>query len=192
MNAFPAQNSGFRRYFMTHSPDSNPEPPVRRRLADYSNAEYHPGRGFLVRLTWYFVSLVFLESAWLPWSGLKVWLLRLFGARIGAGVVIHPNVRVKNPWRLSIDDNCWIGREVWIDNIEDVTIESDVCLSQQAYLCTGSHDHHSETFELTAAPIRIGHGAWICCRATVLPGAVVPGMRVVGAGRVFTRHQNES
>lgn len=177
---------------MTHTSQSNPDFPNCRRLADYSNREYHPGRGFVVRLTWYFVSLIFVESAWLPWSGLKVRLLRLFGARIGTGVVIHPNVRIKNPWRLSIDNDCWIGREVWIDNIEDVTIGSDVCLSQQAYLCTGSHDHHSETFELTAAPIRIEHGAWICCRATVLPGAVVPRMRVVGAGRVFTRHQNET
>ena len=177
---------------MTNPASSDTSPPSRRRLGDYSNADYHPGRGFVTRLIWYFVSLMFVESAWLPWSSFKVRLLRLFGARIGSGVVIHPNVRVKNPWRLTIGNNCWIGREVWIDNIEDVTIESDVCLSQQAYLCTGSHDHHSETFELAAAPIQIRHGAWICCRATLLPGAIVPAMRVVGAGHVFTRHQNEA
>ncbi len=84
-------------------------------------------------------------------------------------------------------DHCWIGQEAWIDNLDQVTLESDVCLSQGVYLCTGSHDHRSPTFELKTAPIVVKHGAWIAARAIVLGGAVVERGEVVGAGVVRRR-----
>ena len=164
--------------------DGCAEPIQQRRLAEYQNDFYSPGRGIIVRTLWYYCSLLIFENGWFPSSGLKVFLLKLFGANIGRGVVLRPNVRVKYPWKLSVGDDCWIGREVWIDNLAEVTIESDVCLSQGAFLCTGSHDHLSETFDLIVAPIIIKHGAWICCRAIVLGGATVDRLAVISAGVV--------
>lgn len=158
-----------------------------RNLASYNNSSFNPGRGTIVRIAWYYVSLIFLESGWFPVSSLKCWLLRRFGATVGTGVVIKPHVRVKYPWQLVVGDHCWIGQEVWIDNLACVTLESDVCLSQGVYLCTGSHDHRSPTFELKTAPITIQHGAWIAARAIVLGGAVVGRGEVVGAGAVRRR-----
>jgi len=155
-----------------------------RQLEKYQNHEYDPGRRIFVRTTWYYVSLLIFESGWFPASIGKAALLRLFGANIGQGLVIHPNVRIKYPWRLSIGNNCWIGREVWIDNLDNVTLESDVCISQGAYLCTGSHDHRSPTFEFRSAPIVVRHGAWIATRAILLPGAVVERCEVISAGTV--------
>lgn len=157
-----------------------------RELGEYQNRFYEPGRGILVRLAWYFTSLFVFESGWCLYGGIKRFLLRFFGAEIGRGLVIHPNVRIKYPWRLSIGDNCWVGREAWIDNLDDVSIQSDVCLSQQAYLCTGSHDHRSATFDLKTGPIIIEHGAWICCRATVLGNSRVRKLEVVPAGTVYS------
>ncbi|MEZ6042912.1 MAG: putative colanic acid biosynthesis acetyltransferase [Planctomycetaceae bacterium] len=141
-------------------------------------------------MAWYFVSVLFVECAWNPLSSVRVWLLRLFGASIGDGVVIRPNVRVKYPWRLTIGNDCWIGRDVWIDNLDDVVLASDVCISQAAYLCTGSHDHRSATFELQTGPIRVGHGAWICCRAVLLKDVVVMPMEIVSANAVRTSMGN--
>lgn len=161
-----------------------------RRLADYDNAWYSPGRGKMVCTLWYFVSLLVFESGWFPVSGLKVWLLRWFGAKIGTGVVIKPNVRIKYPWRLSIANDCWIGQGVWIDNLDEVSLASDVCLSQDVYLCTGSHDHRSATFELKTKPIVIGHGAWVACRAVVLAGSVISPGQVVSAGQVVDSRMN--
>ena len=157
-----------------------------RDLGAYRNAFYDPGRGILIRTLWYYVSLVFIESSWFPFSKMKCALLRGFGAKVGNGVVIHPNVRVKYPWKLAVGDNCWLGREVWIDNLDQVTLESDVCVSQGAYLCTGSHDHKSMTFELKVGPIVVEHGGWICCRATILGGATVSRMTVVPANEVYS------
>ena len=78
-------------------------------LGSFSNPEYDPGRGLLVRTVWYFVSLLVFESGWIPISRLKTSLLRLFGASVGVGLVIKPHVRIKYPWRLVVGDHCWIG-----------------------------------------------------------------------------------
>lgn len=141
---------------------------------------------------WYYVSLFIMESGWLPSSKLKRTCLRVFGANIGKGVVIKPNVRIKYPWKLTIGDHCWIGQDVWIDNLDEVTLESDVCLSQQAYLCTGSHDHRSTTFELKTGPILVKHGGWVCARATLLPGSVVEAGEVISAGTVLSKRKSTS
>ena len=120
-------------------------------------------------------------------SGVKARLLRLFGARIGRGLVIKPHVRIKYPWRLAVGDHCWIGEGVWIDNLADVTLGSHVCLSQGAYLCTGSHDHRRRTFDLITRPIRVEDGAWVAARTTLLPGVTVGANALVAGGSVVVK-----
>lgn len=156
-------------------------------LSEFRNPEYNPGRGLLTRTIWYFISLMLFESGWFPVSGIKVRVLRLFGAKIGSGVVIKPHVRIKFPWRLSIGDHCWIGQDVWIDNIEDVTIGVSVCVSQLAYFCTGSHDHRTRGFDLLAKPITVESGAWIGARVTLLGGVVVHANAIAAAGAVVVK-----
>jgi putative colanic acid biosynthesis acetyltransferase WcaF len=156
-------------------------------LSAFRNRQYHPGKGILVRTVWYYCSLLFFENGWFPVSGIKVSLLRLFGAKIGRGVVFKPHVRIKYPWRLAIGDHCWIGQSVWIDNIEDVTIGDHVCVSQLAYFCTGSHDHRTPAFDLLAKPITVHTGAWIGARATLLGGVVVQANAIVAAGSVVVK-----
>lgn len=166
--------------------DQNSERPLCD-LSAFSNPEYNPGRGIFTRTLWYYCSLFFFESGWLPVSGFKVRLLRLFGANIGKGVNFKPHVRIKYPWRLTIGDHCWIGQNVWIDNIEDVTIGSHVCVSQYSYFCTGSHDHRSPTFALLAKPIVIKNGAWIGARATLLGGIEIAANAIVAAGALVVK-----
>lgn len=166
--------------------------PTDRRLDLYQNAGYSPGRGKLWQLVWYVVSLLLVESGWLPISSFKRTILRLFGARIGKGVVIKPHVRIKYPWRLSIGDHSWIGQGVWIDNLDDVSIGQHSVVSQGAYLCTGSHDHRSPKFELRTAPIRIGDGAWVCAKVILLAGAAVSDNQIVSAGMVYSSKSAQS
>jgi putative colanic acid biosynthesis acetyltransferase WcaF len=153
-------------------------------LREYSPAGYSPGRRKATCAMWYLVSLLIFESGWFPFYGLKRWLLRRFGASIGQGVVIKPHVRIKYPWRLSIGDNCWIGEEAWIDNLAEVRLENDVCLSQGVYLCTGSHNHRRITFDLIVKPIVIEAEAWVATRAVVLQGVTVGPGAVVASGCV--------
>ena len=156
-------------------------------LSSYDNRSYSPGRSFFVCALWYFVSLAIFESGWLPWGGLKRWLLRCFGAKIGRGLVIKPRVWIKYPWRLAVGDHCWIGQGAWIENLANVYIGNQVCISQQVYICTGSHDARRPTFDLITRPVTIGDGAWLAARALVLGGVTIGANAVVAAGSVVPK-----
>ncbi|ROR90503.1 DapH/DapD/GlmU-related protein [Nocardioides aurantiacus] len=114
-------------------------------------------------------------------------ILRAFGAAVGNGVVMRGDVRVHWPWKLTVGNDCWIGEGVWILNLEPVVLGDDVCVSQGAMLCTGSHDRRSPSFEFDNAPIRVADGAWIAARATVLRGVSIGADAVVGATALVTQ-----
>ncbi|HIK06668.1 MAG TPA: colanic acid biosynthesis acetyltransferase WcaF [Trichormus sp. M33_DOE_039] len=150
------------------------------QLDQYTVENYTPGAPLWKQLSWYFLGSPLLESRWLPMSGLKVLVLRWFGAKIGQGVRIKPGVRVKFPWRLTVGDYVWIGEDTWIDNLAYVTIESHVCISQGVYLCTGNHDWNDPNFKLKIAPIYIQESSWIAAKSVIGPGVTV------GKGAVLT------
>ena len=142
------------------------------RLRDYDNAWFGRGRPWPIEALWLLVEALLVRS-WVPGSAHRRLVLRWFGARIGKRVSIKPGVRVKFPWRLEVGDDSWIGEGVWIDNLETVSIGANCCISQGAYICTGSHDWSSPTFGLITKPVRIEDCAWIAARAVVGPGVVV-------------------
>ena len=160
-----------------------PEPVMQ--LASYDNSWFNPGGSKLLRAAWFFLGQPIVASAWNPSSGLRVSLLRFFGARIGQGVVIKPSVQVKYPWHLVVGDHCWIGEHVWIDNLTTVRLESNVCLSQGAYLCTGNHDWSDPAFGLMIAPIHLSEGSWAGAKSILTPGCVLGRGAIAAAGAVI-------
>ena len=141
-------------------------------LKDYDNSFYTTGRNASVRVLWYFVNSWFLNCSWNVFSGFKVALLRIFGARVGDGVVIKPNVSVKYPWKLTIGNHVWLGENVWIDNLAQVTIGDNCCLSQGVMLLCGSHSLKSRTFELKIGEIVLEEGVWIGAKSIVYKNTV--------------------
>lgn len=156
-------------------------------LGSFRNPEYNPGRGFVMRTIWFYVSLVFFESGWFPFVSFKGQLLRMFGAEIGTGVVIKPQVRIKYPWRLHIGDHAWIGQGVWIDNLADVRIGSHACISQGVYFCTGSHDYSKTSFDLITKEIVVDDGAWVGSQVVLLQGVCIGANALVASGSVVTK-----
>ena len=156
---------------------------MKTDLSRYNNSWYHPGAP-LKRAVWYFFNEVFFRNPLNPYSGLKVWLLRLFGAQIGNNVVIKPNVNIKYPWKLKIGNHCWIGESVWIDNLENVVIGDNVCVSQGAFLICGNHNYKSSSFDLIVAPITLKEGSWIGAKSIVGPGVIVESHAVLSLGSV--------
>ena|ERR1039457_5351850 len=156
-------------------------------LSRYTNAWCSPGRSRWVQALWFFLGLPVLRASWIPFSEVRRRILRLFGAKIGRGVVIKPGVRVKYPWLLEIGDHSWIGEDAWIDNLASVQIGANVCISQGVYLCTGNHDWGDPAFGLTVSPIVIREDAWVGAKAIICPGVKMGAGAVAAAGSVVTK-----
>lgn len=159
-------------------------------LSRYNNSNYYPGP-FLKRVVWYMVSVVVFESSFFPFSPIKCFLLRLFGAAIGKNVNLKPGIKIKYPWFLSIGDHTWIGENAWIDNLTQVTIGQNCCLSQGTYLCTGSHDWNKDSFDLITKAITICDHAWIGAQAIVAPGVTVNEGAVLSLSGTATKDLTE-
>jgi putative colanic acid biosynthesis acetyltransferase WcaF len=159
-----------------------------QQLKKVNNASYKTtiniGAGKLKQFAWYFTNIVFFKNALNVSSGLKVFLLKLFGATIGKGVVIKPSVNIKYPWKLVLGNCVWLGEEAWIDNLSEVTIGDSATISQGALILTGSHDHTKETFDFISLPVTIEEGAWIGARAVVYGGVTCGTHSILGINAV--------
>lgn len=169
----------------------SPDPGAARRLQTFTGAGYDKGRSILWQAAWFAVMNLVFSSWWLP-ARLRPGILRAFGARVGARVLIRHRVRVLWPWKLTIGDDCWIGEGAWLLNLEPIHIHHDVCVSQEAFLCTGSHRHRDPAFEFDNAPVTVHAGAWIGARATVLRGSTGAAGEVVAAGTVRSRRDERA
>ena len=157
-------------------------------LSKTSRRGYRPGRSYPLRALWLVVEALVMLNPVVTSYGLKRWVLRRFGARVGRGVLIKPNVHVKYPWHLEVGDNVWIGERAWIDNFVSVRIGSNAVVSQGAYLCTGNHDWSDPGMGLMVKPITIEQGAWVGAFARIGPGVTVGANAIVTLGSVLLKN----
>lgn len=160
---------------------------MKTDLSTFDNSWYTPGNKLKVILWTLLNALVFKNPFWLH-SGSKVALLRMFGATIGKGVIIKPEVSIKYPWKLEIGNHCWIGENVWIDNLAKVSIGDHVCISQGALLLCGNHNYKSSKFDLMVGEIQIKNGAWIGAKCSVSGNVVVEDHAVLTLGSVASNN----
>ncbi len=159
------------------------------KLKGYKS-NYKIKKSKLQQLIWYTVSVVFFESSLFPISGLKNGVLKLFGAKIGSGLVIKPKVYIKYPWLLEFGNDVWIGEGVRIDNLALVKLGSNVCVSQNAFLLTGNHNYRSATFELMTGPITIEDEVWVGASSVVCPNTVLSQGTIITVGSVISGTTN--
>ena len=157
-----------------------------------SNASYRTtidvGASKMKQVCWYFINIIFFKNSFVVFSSLKTGLLKAFGAKIGKGVLIKPSVNIKYPWKLQVGDHVWIGESVWIDNLSDVVMGSNITISQGALLLTGSHDHTRETFDFLSKPITLEDGVWIGAKAIVFGGIVCKSHSILGMNSVAEKN----
>lgn len=130
--------------------------------------------------------MIFFRSGLMPSSSALVWILRLFGAKIGKEVRIKPYIYIHYPWKLSVGDYSWLA-ECRIENLAQVTIGNNVCVSQKAMLLTGNHDYKKVSFDLITKPIVLADGVWIGANAVVCPGVTAASHAVLTVGSVATK-----
>ena len=142
----------------------------------------------LARLVWNIAALLLLR----PFGGpvFRYWrvsVIRLFGAKIGKRCAIASSVRIWAPWNLEIGDFTALGPGAEIYDVDKVKLGSNITISQQAYICTASHDISSLKKPLITKPITVADSAWVCARSILLPGVTIGEGAVVAAGAVVTR-----
>lgn len=162
----------------------------RVNLKNYNNDWFLPGSKLKIILWTLTSALFFRTSLPLP-SVIKAAILKMFGAKIGSGVVIKPSVNIKYPWNLNVGDCSWIGEYVWIDNLATVNIGDNCCLSQGCYLLTGNHDFKSTTFDLIISEINIKNEAWVGAKSVVCPGVTLQRASILTVGSIATKNLEE-
>ncbi len=153
----------------------------------YQNHNYQPGASWIKRMLWFYISALIFKNSLFPFSGLKVFLLRIFGATIGKNVILRHQLNIKYPWFLIVGDSTWIGEEVWIDNLVPVKIGSNVCLSQGVMLLTGNHNYSKPKFDLITGKIVLEDGVWIGAKAIICPEVFADEHAVLTAGSIATK-----
>jgi putative colanic acid biosynthesis acetyltransferase WcaF len=152
-----------------------------QNLASFTMPENFRGRpAWLVQIWWIVQSTLFGCSPQI-FYGWRRFLLRLFGAQIGRGVIIRPTARITYPWKLKIGDHAWVGDHVALYTLGEITIGDNAVVSQNSYLCTGSHDDSKPSFDIYAKSIIIEPQAWVATDVFIAPGVTIGTGAVIGA-----------
>ena len=125
-------------------------------------------------------------SSFIPGTLWRKIILRLFGAKIGKGGKIKSNIKISEPWNLLVGDHCWLGENVWIDNLALVKIGNRVCISQDVYICTGNHNYKEELFDLILKSIIIKDDCWLAAKSIVSPGSILEQGSIASLGSVVS------
>jgi len=156
-------------------------------LSCYTTGNFDRGASIFKETLWLIISFILFRLCPFSFSVLKCAVLRMFGAKVGHNVTLKPQVKITFPWKLTVGDQVWLGEECWLLNLERITIGSNVCISQRAVLCTGSHNYKQTGFGLIVQPITLGDGVWIGAGSWVGPGVNLGSHAVLALASVATK-----
>jgi putative colanic acid biosynthesis acetyltransferase WcaF len=122
-------------------------------------------------------------------SGLRIALLRLFGAQIGRNCNIQQRVDILMPWNLEMGDYVALAHDTVLLNFARIRIGSMSVVSQHTHLCTGSHDPSDPHFQLVYEPITVEPECWVASGVFVAPGVTLGRGCVIAARSVVTKDQ---
>lgn len=164
----------------------NPPDSGVQDLSKFQTPSGFRGRSAVMVQLWWIVQATLFRASPQFLYGWRRFLLKLFGARIGEGVLVRPTARIVYPWKLTVGDHSWIGDFAEIYCLGPIVIGRNAVVSQYAYLCTGSHDIRAPGFDIFAKAIAVEDEAWVAAGAFVHPGVTIRRGSVVGARAVVT------
>jgi putative colanic acid biosynthesis acetyltransferase WcaF len=156
------------------------EPEVQD-ISSFSLPYNFRGRSAVVVVAWWFIQSTLFAGSPQGLFGFRRWLLRLFGAAVGKGALIRPTARITYPWKVRIGDYAWIGDNVELYSLGQISIGNNAVVSQRSYLCAATHDYRRRAFDIVAIPIVIEDEAWVAADVFIAPGVTVGRGAVVGA-----------
>jgi acetyltransferase-like isoleucine patch superfamily enzyme len=154
-------------------------------------AEVGWGRAF--RFGFFTLAMLPYRAALVP--QLRAPWLRLLGARIGPGTIVHGvrffNLYRRGPRGLRIGRECFLGDECLLDLADEIVLEDQVTLAERVLILThtnvGYADHPLQAhFPASSAPVVVRRGSFLGANVTVLPGVTIGERSFVAAGSVVT------
>lgn len=122
----------------------------------------------------------------------RIFLLKVFGAKVSWKCDVYASVKLWAPWNLEMEEGSCLGPEVICYNQAKVVLKKNACVSQYAALCTAGHEtstlpdgrkvvmNNAQT-GLVIADIVLEEGAWVGMQAFVGMGVTIGKKSVVGA-----------
>lgn len=150
-------------------------------LSKYDQSWYSRGKSGVIVLLWWLIQGTIFKFSLHNMYGWRNFLLRLFGAKLGKGVKVRSSAKFTYPWKVSIGNHSWIGDNVQFYSLEEIHIGANCVISQESYLCTGSHDVKDLHFGLVTKPIHVKDGAWVASDVFVYPGVTIHELGVAAA-----------
>lgn len=150
-------------------------------LDQWDDSGFDYGKPAFFVFLWFLCQETIFRFSPIPLYGFRRWLVRLFGGKIGLGVILRPRARLHYPWRIEIGDYTSIGDDAWLYSIAPIKIGSQSVISQKSFLCTAGHNYEDPQFRTTAAPIVVGDGVWLAADVYVAQGVAIGDNAVVGA-----------
>ena len=150
-------------------------------LRQYDQSNFDRGKPGWFVLLWWLVQAIAFPLTLHPFNGIRCQILRLFGGKVGQGVIVRPTARFTYPWKVTVGNYSWIVDDVVFYSLDEITVGEHCVISQKSYLCTGGHDIKDPKFELKTAPIDIENGVWVGMDCFVGPGVKIGSNSVIGA-----------
>lgn len=161
--------------------------PVFQRLDSTAGYPYTL-REYIRRFAWEWVQRTFIRFSPRRAHAWRRFWLALFGASMTPSSLTKASTKIFHPWLLTMGEHSCLSENVTIYNLGPVTIGSHSVISQDAYVCAGTHDYTKPDLPLLRPSITIGDGVWICAGAFIGPGVHVGTNAVVGARAVVTQN----
>lgn len=140
----------------------------------------------LERVAWALAWLALAHWTPPPLAAWRRFLLRLFGAKVGAGAKVYGSARIWLPRHLDLGEGVVIGPGAELYNQGRITIGAYSVVSQRAFLCASTHRTSDPDFKLVLCPITVGRGCWVAAEAFVGPGVTMADGAVLAArGALF-------
>jgi putative colanic acid biosynthesis acetyltransferase WcaF len=169
------------------TPPVMPEGFIFQRLDTTAGFPYSL-REYAVRSLWEIVDRTLIRFSPRRAHGWRRFWLRRFGARMTNTSGTKSSTKIKHPWLFSMGEHSMLSERVEIYNLGPVSIGSHTVLSQDVYVCAGTHDYTRPDMPLIRPSIEIGSGVWICAGAFIGPGIKIGDNAVVGARAVATKN----
>lgn len=120
--------------------------------------------------------------------------LSLLGANIHSssnfkGSIIFDNTNFKYS-NLTVEENCYIGKKVFMDMVAPIIIKKDAVVSAGVTILTHQDVGNrmlGRYFERKVGSVVLDEGCWIGANATILSGVRIGKCAVVGAGAVVNK-----